>query len=73
MHVLERMKEVKKLPMLGRKWERSGEVRRRVMIPMLKKRDVELVLNTLREQCECLFGNKGMEKRDGDDLIGMIR
>ena len=52
MHVLERMKEVKKLPMLGRKWERSGEVRRRVMIPMLKKRDVELVLNTLREQYE---------------------
>lgn len=52
MHVLERMKEVKKLPMLGRKWEWSGEVRRRVMIPMLKKRDVELVLNTLREQYE---------------------
>ena len=22
---------------------------------------------------ECLFGNKGMEKRDGDDLIGVIR
>ena len=52
MHVLERMKEVKKLPMLGRKWEREGRLRRRVMIPMLKKRDVELVLNTLREQYE---------------------